>query len=411
MNTTPHFLSGKTIIISGAGIAGLSFAIALHKQWRSLPIDTNPPPIIKIFERDTPDAVDARGGYSLSLRSDSPSRGIQSLHNMGILDAMIDAAVPHLEDGKGSFCMWDGNMQTVLKFCAKAPKGLPVGGLRIVRGKMRHVLVDAIEEKIHWGVACVGAIVREQGIGVSLSDGTVEECDYLVVSDGASSKLRSILRPEERLQPLGVSIVMASSKYDDTPLPAPVNNSWGLILAGNSTAGFISPMDEHTALWSLSRHSQPQESTQPPFSEAQISEFMDEARRLSTDYPPLLQDLISRTDSQSIRRFDAKDKQAIKHDASVPVVFIGDANHAVTPFAGNGANLALADAWDLATKLRESSSFSEAVLQFDAVAIPRAKSVINQSHFLVSAIHSRGWKFWIFTWVMRGVNLLFGSKD
>ena len=411
MDTTPHFLSGKTIIISGAGIAGLSLAVALHKQWQSLPPDTNPPPTLKIFERDTLDAVDPRGGYSLSLRSDSPSYGIQTLQKMGILDDMIDAAVPLPNDGKGSAGIWVGDMRRVLKMSAKVPEGLPVGGLRIVRGKIRRVLVDAIEDKIHWGVACVGAVVRERGVEVSLSDGRVEECDYLVVCDGASSKLRSVLRPEEKLQPLGVSIVMAASKYDDKPLPTPVDSSWGLVLAGNGTVAFISPMDEHTALWSLSRRLKPQESAKPPFSEAQIAEIMDEARQLSTDYPPLLQDLISRTDPQSLRRFDAKDKEAIRHDASVPVVFISDASHAVTPFAGNGANLAIADAWDLAAKLCGSTSFSEAVQEFDAVAIPRAKSVLDQSHLLVGAVLSKGWKFWMFTWVVWGLNLLFGSKD
>ncbi|KAF2789458.1 hypothetical protein K505DRAFT_341258 [Melanomma pulvis-pyrius CBS 109.77] len=110
MYTTPHFLCGKTIIISGAGIAGLYFAVALHKQWQSLPPGTNPPPTLKIFERDTPDAVDARGGYSLSLRSDSPSHGIQTLQKMGILDDIIDVAVPLPKDGKGSAGIWDGDM-------------------------------------------------------------------------------------------------------------------------------------------------------------------------------------------------------------------------------------------------------------------------------------------------------------
>jgi 2-polyprenyl-6-methoxyphenol hydroxylase-like FAD-dependent oxidoreductase len=304
MDTTSHFLSGKKIIISGAGIAGLSFAVALHKQWQSLPQDTNPPPTLEIFERDTLDAVDSRGGYSLSLRSDSPSYGIQTLQKMGILDDMINAAVPLANGEKGSACIWDEKLRRLLKISAKVPKGLPVGGLRILRGKIRRVLTNALEDKINWGVSCVGAVVGERGVEVSLSNGKIKKCDYLVVCDGASSKLRSVLRPEEQLQPLGVSIIMAASKYDDKPRPTPVNSSWGLVLRGNGTAAFISPMDEHTALWSLSRRLEPRESANPPFSDAQIAEIMDEARQLSTNYPALIQDLISRTDPLSLRRFD-----------------------------------------------------------------------------------------------------------
>jgi 2-polyprenyl-6-methoxyphenol hydroxylase-like FAD-dependent oxidoreductase len=83
----------------------------------------------------------------------------------------------------------------------------------------------------------------------------------------------------------------------------------------------------------------------------------------------------------------------------------------VTPFAGNGANLAITDAWDLATKLCESTSFSDAMEEFDELVIPRAKAVLDQSHLLAVAVHSQGWKFWIFTWVVWGINSLFGSKD
>jgi protoporphyrinogen oxidase len=43
-----HFVAGKTIVVAGAGISGLSFAIALRQRWPS----SETPPKIIIYERD-----------------------------------------------------------------------------------------------------------------------------------------------------------------------------------------------------------------------------------------------------------------------------------------------------------------------------------------------------------------------
>ena len=78
------------------------------------------------------------------------------------------------------------------------------------------------------------------------------------------------------------------------------------------------------------------------------------------------------------------------------VIFIGDANHAVSPFSGAGSNLALMDGLDLAEQLCKASSFEEAVKAYDKLAIPRSKQVIRMSHFTISVAHSTGWWTWAY---------------
>jgi 2-polyprenyl-6-methoxyphenol hydroxylase-like FAD-dependent oxidoreductase len=63
MSNGPHFLSGRHIVVAGAGIAGLSFVVALRKLW----LTGVPPPRITIFERDSEHDALGREGYSLSL--------------------------------------------------------------------------------------------------------------------------------------------------------------------------------------------------------------------------------------------------------------------------------------------------------------------------------------------------------
>ena len=48
---------------------------------------------------------------------------------------------------------------------------------------------------------------------------------------------------------------------------------------------------------------------------------------------------------------NALDKRPFAHENCSLIIFIRDSNHAICPFAGNGANMTLCDAWDLAEQL------------------------------------------------------------
>jgi 2-polyprenyl-6-methoxyphenol hydroxylase-like FAD-dependent oxidoreductase len=79
------------------------------------------------------------------------------------------------------------------------------------------------------------------------------------------------------------------------------------------------------------------------------------------------------------------------------VVFIGDSNHAVSPFAGNGANMAMADAWDLAEQLCKHETLEDALKAYDSIAIPRSKAVIKFSHRTIVLGHATGWRLWLYS--------------
>ncbi len=82
-------------------------------------------------------------------------------------------------------------------------------------------------------------------------------------------------------------------------------------------------------------------------------------------------------------------------------VFLGDANHAVCPFAGNGANLALMDGWDLAEQLCKHNTLESGLKAFDELMVPRSKSVIKMSHSNIYFAHMTGWKVPFIIWFFR----------
>src|SRR5256885_2833442 len=94
--------------------------------------------------------------------------------------------------------------------------------------------------------------------------------------------------------------------------------------------------------------------------------------------------------------FNAMDKPPFPHTntnrKNMPVVFIGDSNHAMSPFAGNGANMALMDGVDLVEHICMSESFDSALTKYDSSSITRSKSAIRISHWVISMAHAQGCK-------------------
>lgn len=63
---------GKRIAISGAGVGGTAFVLALEQACKSRGI--SPMPIIKLFERDNSPFARENLGYSFSIREGLPVR-------------------------------------------------------------------------------------------------------------------------------------------------------------------------------------------------------------------------------------------------------------------------------------------------------------------------------------------------
>ena len=406
--TTQHFLSGKRIAVSGGGVAGLAFVIGLRKQWPS----TIPPPSLVIYERDTQDAV-GREGYSLSLRSDPPG-GLQALQKLGILDQTTAASIVAFShtDNNG-FCLWDREFKEVLKIKPRVPPGLPVGGTRIARSNLRRVLIEGASDvgcKVTWGVAGTGVSRREDGrLLLELSNGETDICDLLIAADGGNSKIRNQLRPDDKLDFRRIFCIGASARLDG-PIPEPINSHYGMVISGTGTGLFVSPVDEHSVLWNMSWHVDAERpGSKPPVSAQDAEAYLTEARSHLHEFPPLVARLVEATDTATVMAFNAKDKAPFRHtDAAFPdVIYLGDANHAVSPFAGNGANVALNDGFDIAHLLCTSSSLAQAVKAYDDMAVPRSTKVWKQSHFNITLTHATGWTSWLYIMLMRITAFLF----
>ncbi|KAI1111054.1 putative monooxygenase [Nemania sp. NC0429] len=413
-----HFLSGKKIVVAGAGIGGLAFVIALRKLW---PSSIEPPTVI-LYDRDAEGSSIGRQGYSLSLHGADRDGGLYALKQLGLLDAILDLAVFRVQDqgrGTGHFTMWTHDFQPMISVRPKAAVGLPTAGIRIARRDLRRVLVEAASAsaEIRWGTACTSVRQLDDGrLRIQLMNEesleTEEDCDLLVAADGASSKIRACLRPEDNLQFAG-SVQMAGSSRFEAAIPPPLDTSYGGVLTGTGAACFFSRIDQHTLVWALSILEAAPRPKHDNTDLHQVQEMLRQVRELGKDITEPFKTIVDATDPSTTLVLNAMDKPPFSHDLKAgPVVFIGDANHAVSPFAGNGANLALKDGWDLAEQLCQSSGLRAAVVAYDRRSVPRAVSTLKSSHWRIKVGHARGLTYWMYRTFFTVVGLvmtLFGQ--
>ncbi|KAI1319642.1 putative monooxygenase [Xylariaceae sp. FL0255] len=394
-----HFLSGKRIVVAGAGISGLAFALAIRKSWDPS-IET---PSITIYDRDTREAGFKREGYTLSLSGADNNGGLYTLKQLGLLDETMDVAVLRA-DGQGSFTMWTSEFKPLLSIRPKPPPELPTGGIRIRRKDLRRILIDAVSTTTEpcWGTACVSANRLDDGrvqvklVNQETKEETFEECDLLIAADGASSKVRAAIRPNDHLQFTG-AVQMGGNAQFPEGIPSPLDISWGTVLTGTGQNCFFSPVDEHSLVWAISTLSPIERSSYDSSDASQVQAMLREASELGKTMTEPFKTIVEATDPATTFVLNARDKEPFPHDATTgSIIFIGDSNHAVSPFAGFGANLALKDGLDLAQQLCRSQTLQKALTAYDKLRVPLAKKTLQSSHWRIKVGHVTGVQFWTY---------------
>jgi len=185
--TTSHWLSQQHIIVSGLGISGTCFVVSLYQACQRHQIQF---PKVSVYERDA--ELDTNF-YSIGIRSDKMSGGLQVLQKLGLFE--VAAKAHHIRDNK-KFSIRTGDGVNII-----TRESTPLEeNLRLSRYALRKMLLDALPEDvdIHWGSAIVKVEPDDASniVKCHLTDGSVVECNVLVAADGSMSKARQSIHPD-----------------------------------------------------------------------------------------------------------------------------------------------------------------------------------------------------------------------
>jgi 2-polyprenyl-6-methoxyphenol hydroxylase-like FAD-dependent oxidoreductase len=392
--TNSHPLAGKHIIVAGGGLAGLTFVRALSRYW---PQDVQRPRI-SLYERDPRILPSERGNYSLGLRADKFSGGLQALKKVGLIDEMFALRTAGSDLG---VIIRDANWNVMTsRKTESTPDGLPAWHMRVTRYNIRECLIQGAPEEVemHFDVGCTSAAQNKTGgMEVMLSDGSTTECDLLIVADGANSRLRRSLRPDDGLDYAGAVMIGGNAQFPEGKVPSQLTEGIGPLIGGDGHGLVVFPITDTNYIWYVTRRSPtPREemrgTSDKELQDALIKEALEEGKIFAEPFPTM----VAHTDRKSLKVLSARDKKPISHpQPTLPYIFIGDANHAISPFGGNGANFALMDGVSLAESICKSETMEVAVKMFDTECIPRCNTTLKTSKFTIWIAHTSGFAFWL----------------
>ncbi|MGW2509789.1 FAD-dependent oxidoreductase [Streptomyces scopuliridis] len=345
------------ITVVGGGLGGLVLARVLHLHG----IET------AVYERDASPTARPQGGM-LDLHEDTAQEALSAAG----LFAEFRAAV---HPGGEAMRILDKHATVRMEESDEDGTG---GRPEVSRDDLRALLLGSLPEgTIRWGAKVTAA--RPLGAGrheVTLGDGTTFTTDLLIGADGARSRVRPLVSAATPGYS-GVSFVEMDLHDADTRHPgsaAVVGD--GMLFALDEEEGFLAHREAGGRLHIYCALRVPADwvtssgidFTDTEAAKARLLEYFE-------GWDERLRALITDADGPLVPRTVHALPIGHRWDRTPGVTLLGDAAHLMSPFAGEGANLAMFDGAELAAAIVAHPGDTEKALTvYEEALFPRGEA-------------------------------------
>ena len=351
------------IAIVGGGIAGLSFALGLHKRG----IDCD------VFEAVT-DIKEIGVGITLLPHA------MRELAELGLQDALEAVGIENLES-----VFYTQHGQYVYKEARGRHAGYTLPEIGIHRGKLHRILFDAAvsrlgADKVHTGMRCSAFSQNDNGVEIEFSNAHTQtslkvQAQIAVACDGVNSVVRAQMHPQDALCFAGINT------WRGVTVRPPILTGKSYLRIGTVEVGkmVIYPIIDNVdgkgnqlINWvaELQKPNAAMNDWNRPGDPAVCAEIFKDWTFDFLNVPELI------LKADKVFEYPMVDKNALPFWTQGRVTLMGDAAHPMYPRGSNGSAQALIDARTLADQLAQHTDPQEALKAYEVLRLaPTAKVV------------------------------------
>lgn len=369
-------LKNKQIAIIGGGPGGLTLANLLQQKGAT----------IRVYERDENKHARVQGA-TLDLHEES---GLEALKRAGLLNTFYENYRPDA----GKMRLVTKNLEIKLDDHNEEADSTGVSNLRpeIDRGPLRKILLENLpEETVVWDSHFISLEPEQDGWRIRFKNGTTVYADLVIAADGANSKIRSIIT---EIKPIYSGITIVEGNIYHAAMNAPKLYE---ILKGGKVFAFG---DDQSIILSAKGDGSMSFYTGCKVPESWMEDsgidFSDKTsvhrwfQQEFAAWHPVWQELFESDELWFVPRPQYHYPLDQSWNAHSNITLIGDAAHRMPPYAGEGVNMAMQDAFELCDCLTDPQfrNLESAIAAFEKQMCARASEVTKMTLDSTEMLHS-----------------------
>lgn len=350
-------MATKKALIIGCGIAGPAVALFLQRAGITA----------EIYEARS--AADDYAGLFLTVATN----GMAVLQTLGLQDLVQAEGFP-----TPRLVIWNSSGKQLGEVAVGTPANTGAVSVTIKRGVLQRILREAV---LRQGITVAFgkqlqtiAVTDAQGVVATFADGTTAAGDFLIGCDGIHSRVRQIVDPAA--PPPTYTGLLSGGGFAHSATLSPTPETMHMIFGQRAFFGYL--VKPNGEIYWFENHEQRGDPTRATMTALGSAAWQQKLLALHAADQPLIREIILATHDE-IGMYPIYDIPTLPRWRQGPVVLLGDAAHATSPSAGQGAALALEDALVLAQCVRDIPQPAAAFAAYEQRRRKRAEQVVNYS--------------------------------